>query len=284
MGRSRPAAQQAIAKARAALAGNAPDWAWKLESGAGTHGAAVVPGPAGISDAFIAFSDGRRDLVFEGFAVQIDQLPLGPPQHAALCDKVAAHFRRGRGVLDHDVFVLGKTVGVRTEVWAEQGALRFAFAMPEAKRDARGTPRFTLLALGPASEAATRVYAGFGNVIENPGRFDLHANGFQLATRHVGADYAGGLALGAGQRCLPRPVLREPREEDLLAAHPPRRDDLAACPRPAARSRRRGPTARLPASSLPAAWPGSRAGCASTNGAATTPRPPADSTARHATA
>ena len=186
---------QAVASARSALAGNAPEWAWKLESSAGTHGAAVVPGPAGISDAFIALSDGRRDLVLEGFAVQIDQLPLGPPQHAALCDKVAARFRQGRGVLDQDLLVLGKTVGMRTEVWAEHGALRFAFAMPEAKRDARGTPRFTLLALGPASEAATRVYAGFGNVIENPGRFELFANGFQLATRHVGADYAGGLSL-----------------------------------------------------------------------------------------
>ena len=186
---------EAVTKARAALAGSAPDWAWKLESSAGTHGAAVVPGPAGISDAFIALSDGRRDLVFEGFTVQIDQLQLGPPQHAALCDKIAAHFRGGRGRLDHEVFVLGKAVGVRTEVWAEHGALRFAFAMPAAKRDARGTPRFTLLALGPASEPAARVYAGFGNVIENPGRFDLYANGFQLATRHVGADYAGGLAV-----------------------------------------------------------------------------------------
>jgi hypothetical protein len=187
---------QAVANARAALAGKAPDWAWKLESSAGTHGAAVVPGPYGISDAFIAFSDGQRDLVFDGFAVQIDQLPLGPPQHTALCEKVDARFRRGRrGVLDHDVLVLGKRVGVRTEVWAEEGALRFAFSMPDAKRDARGTPRFSLLALGAASEPATRVYAGFGNVIENPGRFELHANGFQLATRHVGADYAGGLAL-----------------------------------------------------------------------------------------
>ena len=78
------------------------------EQAAGTHAAAVVPGPAGITDAFIAISDGRRNLVFEGFAVQIDQLQLGPPQHTALCDKIAAHFRRGRGVIDHDVFVLGK--------------------------------------------------------------------------------------------------------------------------------------------------------------------------------
>ena len=186
---------RAIANARAALAGSSPDWAWKLDSGAGTHGAAVAPGPAGISDALVALSDGRRDLVFEGFSVQIDQMPLGPPQHAALCDKIAADFRRGRGVLDHEVLVLGKTLVVRTEVWAEHGTLRFAFTMPGAIRDARGTPRFTLLALGPASEAATRVYAGLGNVIETPGRFDLHANGFRLATRHVGADYAGGLSL-----------------------------------------------------------------------------------------
>lgn len=205
---------QALANARAALAGNAPDWAWKLESEAGIHGAAVVAGPFGISDAFIAFSDGKRELIFDGFAVQIDQLPFGPPQHTALCDQVRTKFRWGRrGQLDHDAFVLGKLVGVRTEIWAEKGALRFAFTMPDTRRDDRGTPRFTLLALGAASEQAARVYAGFGNVIENPGRFDLHANGFQLATRHVGADYTGGLSLVQASDIFPdlfmvNPVLR----------------------------------------------------------------------------
>jgi hypothetical protein len=201
----------AVANARAALAGNAPDWAWKLESCAGLHGAALVPGPYGISDACLAFSDGQRDLVFEGFAVQVNQLPLGPPRHSALCEQVGTRFRWGRrGVLDHDVFVLGQRVGVRTEVWAESGALRFAFSMPDAKRDARGTPRFTLLGLGAASELATRVYAGFGNVLEKPGRFELHANGFQLATSHVGVDFAGGLSLVQASDVFP----------DLFAVNP----------------------------------------------------------------
>ena len=205
---------QAVAGARAALAGNAADWAWKLESEAGTHGAAVVPGPFGITDAFIAISDGQRDLVFEGFNVAIDQLPFGPPQQSALCDQVRAKFRRGRrGLLEHDAFVLGKAVGVRTEVWAEKGALRFAFAMPDAARDERGSPRFTLLALGPASEQAKRVYAGFGNVLEDPGRFDLHANGFQLATRHVGLDFTNGLSLVQASDVFP----------DLLTVNPEKR-------------------------------------------------------------
>jgi hypothetical protein len=205
---------QAVAAARTALAGDAADWAWKLESEAGSHGAAVVPGPFGISDAFIAISDGQRDLVFEGFTVQIDQLPFGPPQHTALCDQVRAKFRWGRrGVLEHDAFVLGKAVGVRTEVWAEKGALRFAFSMPDAQRDERGTPRFSLLGLGAASEQAKRVFAGFGNVIENPGRFDLHANGFQLSTRHVGLEFTSGLALVQACDVFP----------DLLTVNPEKR-------------------------------------------------------------
>ena len=204
---------QAVANARAALAGNAPDWAWKLVSGAGTNGAAVVVGPYGITDAFIAFSDGTRDLVFDGFSVQIDQLPLGAPQHTALCDKVDARFRRSRGTLEHSVFVLGKAVGVRTEIWVEEGALRFAFSMPDAKRDERGTPRFTLLGLGAASEQATRVYAGFGNVIEKPGSFELHGNGFQLSTRHVGADFPGGLSLVQASDLFP----------DMFVVHPDQR-------------------------------------------------------------
>jgi len=80
-------------------------------------------------------------------------------------------------------------------VWAEKGALRIAFSMPGALRDLRGEPRFTSLAIGTASELAHRVYAGFGNVLEDPAPFDLSAGGFTLSTRHVGIDFKNGLSL-----------------------------------------------------------------------------------------
>ena len=209
---------RAIANARAVLAGMDADWAWKLESGAGQHGTAVVPGPHGIADAFIAFSDGQRDLIFEGFTVEVDKIPFGPQRHGLPCEHVRQSFRHGRGVLEHAVLKGDDSLCIRTELWAEHGGLRVAFSMPGATRDSRGEPRFTTLALGPASAKAQRVYAGFGNVLENPGRFDLAANGFQLSTRHVGMDFTNGLSLVQASDVFPD-LFRVVPEQNLYALY-----------------------------------------------------------------
>ena len=119
-----------------------------------------------------------------------------PRTAAGWCARVwKPQFAEGVGTLVHRLLKGDQTVRAQARVWAEHGALRVAFSMPEATRDLRGEPRFTVLAIGPASDKARRVYAGFGNVIENPAKFDLHANGFQLSTRHIGLDFANGVSL-----------------------------------------------------------------------------------------
>ena len=201
--------QAAVRAARAALTQAPGDWAWKLESSAGALGAAVAPGPNGLSDAVIAFADARRELVFDGFLVEVDGRALGPG--SAGCAPLARSFGSGAGVLDCGLAPGPQGLTVRARLWAEKGALRLAFSMPGAPRDSRGEPRFTRLRLGPASQKALRVYAGLGRVLQDPGSFELPAGGGALSTRHVGADFAGGLSLVQACDVFPDSFIVEPR-------------------------------------------------------------------------
>jgi hypothetical protein len=213
--------KKALDLAQAALRGEASSWSWKLESAAGITGAAVVPGPSGVADAFIAFADDRRELVFDGFTVQVDGQALGTNKTDLPCRRVENLFAGERGTITCDVRHGDASITLQARVWAENGALRIAFSMPGAQRDSRGDPRFTALAIGPASELARRVYAGFGNVIKDPERFDLPAGGFTLSTRHVGMDFKNGLSLVQASDIFPDSFHVDPehRAYSLVAHH-----------------------------------------------------------------
>ncbi len=187
--------EKAMQQAESAWEGRPSAWSWRLESEAGKTGASIVLGPAGIADAFIAFADGRRRLVFDGFTMQVNGRSIGAGKTDFSCHLVEAHFDAGRGRLVAYIARGRRLLPLEASVWAEKGALRIAFSMPGVHRDARGEPRFTSLAIGPASEAVRRVYAGFGNVLQDPGPFDLEAGGFTLSTRHTGMDFKNGLSM-----------------------------------------------------------------------------------------
>ncbi|MCB1231719.1 MAG: hypothetical protein KDN19_15725 [Verrucomicrobiae bacterium] len=183
----------AILLARRAADGETVPWTWRCDPDG--VGASLVVGPNGLADAWVAFQGKDEALTFDGFDIEIADALLGALRTGWICDRVEKRFADGRGEIDHFCFVGGEPVTVRARIWLEHGALRFAFSMPDTDRDARGEPRFTGLQIGAASEKARRVYAGFGNVIENPGAFDLRAGGFTLSTRHVGMDFGKGLSL-----------------------------------------------------------------------------------------
>jgi hypothetical protein len=189
--------QRALNLASAALQSKTQAWSWQLKSTAlnGALGAAVVPGPNGLADAFIAFVDARRSLVFEGFAIEVSGQKLGAARSNLAAPKVLSTVLNGRATLQHEVLWEGRALKVQAQLWAQSGALRIAFAMPGVQRDRRGHPRFSRLAVGAASHNARRVYAGLGNVMQNPVKFTLGAGGFNLSTRHVGFDFSNGLSL-----------------------------------------------------------------------------------------
>ncbi|HNX35550.1 MAG TPA: hypothetical protein PKM57_13035 [Kiritimatiellia bacterium] len=192
--------RQAVADARLALS-NKPkkgSGAFRLDVRGQRFGAAVALGKQGLTDGVIAFSDGVRELIYRGFACDIDRGGIGGIENGQPVLKVETATEGGAWMVTHAVAQAdgdGAPLPARAKLWAEGGALRIAWDMPGVTRDSRGTPRYTRLGLGAGSLPVWRAYAGFGNVIEHPGAFDLSGGGFTLSTRHIGADYTNGLSL-----------------------------------------------------------------------------------------
>ena len=186
-----------------------------------TCGAAVVAGDEGLTDGVVAFSDGTRDLAFRGFAVELDGQPVGGARDGQPVHRVEAAREGGAWVITHAIGTTnGKPLQVRATIRADHGVLRIAWDMPNAIRDARGAPRFTRLALGPATRQPARIYLGFGAVYDGPGNFMLPLGGVQLGTRHVGADYVDGLSLVQATDLLPDRLVCAP-DRNLFALETP---------------------------------------------------------------
>ncbi|MCF7847896.1 MAG: hypothetical protein K9M45_03510, partial [Kiritimatiellales bacterium] len=175
------------------------------------YGAAVVLGEQGLTDGVIAFSDGERVLTYRGFFCDIDRAGIGGIENGQPVLRVDTETTwGGTWCVTHHIARPTGTLAVQTRLWVDHGALRIAWDMPGVKRDARGSPRFTRLGIGAASEPVWRAYAGFGNVIENPGALSLRGGGFTLSTRHVGADYPNGLSLLQASDIFPDQLIHEP--------------------------------------------------------------------------
>ncbi|MAF12493.1 hypothetical protein CMK11_18765 [Candidatus Poribacteria bacterium] len=99
---------------------------------------------------------------------------------------------------------------LRTRVWTESGGLRLRFSLIDVERDAAGNPRITHLSLGPVDQRVRRLYAGHGNVLEQPGRLRLVYSGFNLSTSFVGFDFENGLSLLQATDIPPDAVTHDP--------------------------------------------------------------------------
>lgn len=144
---------------------------FRLEHGGDVYGAAWEPGAGGSpTNGVLAFTDGRRTLTLSGF----------------------------------DCAVAGTGASVRVAFSVERGTLSMKWSMPGVVRSARGEPRYARLCPGKWSERPVRVYAGMGNVVDRPTRFRLRGGGFYLSTRHVGADFSGGLSIVVATDVFPR--------------------------------------------------------------------------------
>ncbi len=161
---------------------------WRLEADDAVYGAGVAYGPQGLVDGALALTDGQRDVVFNGFTARV------------------------AGSLE------GRLLEPRAEIFAEKGTLRIRWSLGDVKMNAYGEPRLSDLALGGASERPVRLYAGFGNVFQNPKRVTISANGFELSTRHVGVEYANGLAVVQAVDVVPDRLVCD-GERNLCSLH-----------------------------------------------------------------
>ncbi|MBT5537243.1 hypothetical protein HOK31_29550, partial [Candidatus Poribacteria bacterium] len=206
-------AQEAEAMAQRALRGDVMEHALRLSDVAA---AAILPGAHGIADGLLSLAMGAETLTYRGFRVEVDGRRIGDWRSG---------FTYGPPQVDGDVWTLPVRDGdrefvLRTRVWTEAGGLRLRFSLTGAERDAAGHPRVTHLSLGPVDRKVRRLYAGHGNVLEEPGRLRLGYNGFNLSTSFVGFDFENGLSLVQATDIPPDALTHDP-DADLatLEAH-----------------------------------------------------------------
>jgi len=203
----------AIAKAQAAVRQNPErgSGAFQLNVNGVRYGSAIALGSQGVMDGVIAFSDGERTLTYRGFVCEIDHARVGNAEVAQAVSAVVLDTTRKSWSVDHVIACASGKLTARARFEVDGGALKVAWTLPGQSRDARGTPRFTKLGIGPASQNVWRFYAGFGNVIEYPGDFRLGGGGFMLSTRHIGVDYPNGMSLVQACDIFPDHAIHEQR-------------------------------------------------------------------------
>lgn len=205
---------EALARARAALQGKSGPFQWTLSNAAGKFGVGWTPGTDCFANGCLAFATADRSVVCDSFLLAIDGAALGDwrSNARAVGSKATWSAADRTATIADSIEVDGRAVPVQVRLSAAAGALRVKFAMPGVKRSARGEPRFTLLGPGPWDHGARRVYAGFGNVLQDPQKFSLGQSGFGLSTRHVGLDFDNGLSLVQASDVVPYRLSVDPEQ------------------------------------------------------------------------
>jgi len=179
------------------------DFTWQLSSRAGQTGACIVPGPNGLIDAALAFRSETGSVAFSGFHVAVDGSVIDDWRSPVSIESVESEFQNGRAVFVHHLRSELGRFSAKGAIWADRGSLVVSFKIDGIERNLRGEPRFTAIRIGSASAKARRVFAGFGNVVEEPSRFSITRGGFRLSTRHVGVDYETGLSIVQATNVFP---------------------------------------------------------------------------------
>ncbi len=168
------------------------------EIGDDTAAYALRAGPVhgGLLDAVIGLQQGDRSLYARGFEVTVLGARLDQPScPLQLLEVVREPAEQGvqwrhRFTGPAGSFDLVGSIGSGHRAWQVQFRLEHA---PAAR--AWFQPRIEDVALGAWSQRVKRLYAGAGNVLVDPGAYQLSFDGHRLSTSCVGYEFAGGLAL-----------------------------------------------------------------------------------------
>ena len=168
------------------------------------------PGQRGLLDATFGFQDGSRSLFFRGFQSRVLGAALEDPGSNHKLLEAREEPVAGRYKIRHRFQSWAGPFDLVTETWIEKGALRTRFSIENATHRPWVHIHLEDLALGPWSELATRVYAGQGNVMQDPKTFRLRYNGHFLSTSYIGLDFAGGASMVQGVDVPPDHLFADP--------------------------------------------------------------------------
>jgi hypothetical protein len=170
-----------------------------LEQGGVKYEVRLLPGGRGLLDSAVTFESGRRKLVFQGFRVRVLGDNLEDRRSISTLAEAIEEPANGRYRVRHRFRNPAGSFDLLGELWAEQGVLRVKFWLENAPPAQPWQVAYLEdVATGAWNERAERVYAGDGNVLQNPQAFKLTFDGHRLSTSFVGFEFANGMALTEG--------------------------------------------------------------------------------------
>jgi hypothetical protein len=183
--------------------------------------ARVYPGARGALDSTIALLSRDRSLMFHGFRIQVLGDDLGDWRSASELLEAREEPAAGRYRVRHRFRSWAGTFDLLTEMWVDARGLQVHFWL-ENEPPARPWLRVYLqdIAAGSWNERLVRVYAGPGNVIQDPQAFELSFGGHQLATSFVGFDFANGVSLLQGVDAVPDRLEIDPQDRTYTLMTP----------------------------------------------------------------
>jgi hypothetical protein len=171
----------------------------------------VWPGSRGILDAPLGFICSGRTLFMRGFRVRVTGDALEDSRASTELVSAAEEPADGRHRVRHRFRNWAGTFDVVAELWVERDALRARFWLENAPPP---QPWFQVyleaVSSGSWSRRATRIYAGPGNVIDNPQAFRLGFDGHNLATSFVGFDFDNGQSMVQNSDAIPQNLEVDP--------------------------------------------------------------------------
>jgi hypothetical protein len=196
---------------------------------AGGYEVRVWPARRGLLDAVIGFGRGSQWLCFQGFQVRVLGAALEDPGSAHHLAGVRTETGGGRYRVRHRFRGEAGAFDLITECWIERGALRIRLAIANAVHRPWRHMHLEDVAAGPWSVRPARIYAGPGNVMQDPAAFRLKANGHYMATSYVGMDFAGGISMLQGVDVPPDHLAADPAS-GLCSLHTPHNQTLTFIP------------------------------------------------------
>lgn len=187
-------------------------------------------GNRGALNSTVAFVRGGHSVAFHRFHVQVLGDALDDWRSAHELVELAAETIQGGYRIRHHFRGWAGSFDLLVELRADGGAMKARFSLENVPAPKPWLPVYIEdVAAGPWSERAVRVYAGDGNVIQDPGPFELLAGGHTLATSFVGFDFANGFSVVQASD-VPVEALRVDPEQRHYSLHVPHRLTLAFIP------------------------------------------------------
>lgn len=185
----------------------------------GNYAVDILLGRRGLLDADFGFHDGTSQLWFRGFEVKVAGMQLDDPGSPITLDQAS------REPCDNGVRVRHRFLSVRGafdligQATVADGRLRVHWQLENTPADEPWkVTRIESVSPGCFDSRARRVYAGHGNVIENPKAFQLNFDGHRLATSFIGLDFANELSLLQAVDLPPTKLVVDP-ERKVYAIH-----------------------------------------------------------------